>query len=212
MRKKYLIISGVFVLVVLLLILIFKNRKIDVEKLTDEQIIDLIKTDKIKKLNSEQLAFIGERLNGLHEGKIKEIIDKLPDDLKYKVEKNFEKVLYATLDKKIDEFFKSSPEKQEQILDEEINKLEEAQLKGETPIEYSEILKENFSYPDETNYGYQMRSFPQRSFRRSFSRNPDVMLQRARDRLSETTPERRAKRQEFMKKMKKRMIQRRFKR
>jgi len=208
MRKKYFIISGIILLILILLLIGFKNRKIDIHKLTDEQIIELIKSDKIKNLSSEQLAFIGERLRNIPKGKIKDVIDKLPDGLKYKAEKNIEKVSCAVLDKKIDEFFKSPPEKQEQILDEEINKLEEAQLIGETPIEYSEIFEENISSPDETNYRFERRVFSQRSFRRGFSRNPDAMLQRARDRLSETTPEQRAKRQEFMKKMRERMAKR----
>ena len=203
-------------MIFILLSIFSKNRKIDVEKLTDEQIIELIKSDKIKNLNLEQLAFIGERLKNIPKEKIKEIIDKSADDLKYKVVKNIEKVSYARLDKKIDEFFKSPPEKQEQILDEEIDRLEEAQLRGETPVEYSEILEENISYPDESDYGYQKRGFSHMVFRRSISRkrnisrNPDAILQRARDRLSETTPEQRAKRQEFMKKMREKRA-RRFK-
>lgn len=205
-RKRYLIIFGiVFLICFLVVILSFKNRKFDINKLTDEQIIELLKSDKIKNLSLDQLVLLENRFRNIPYEKIKNLTDKLPEDLKYIFEKNVEKISYARLDKKIEEFYSALPEKQEEILNEEVDRLEKAEAKGEIPVEYSELYEENITFPAEISYPSGRRSF-KRSFGR---RNPDAVLQRARDRLSQTTPEQRAKRQEFMKKIRERMAQRR---
>ncbi|MCM8805019.1 MAG: hypothetical protein NC833_07185 [Candidatus Omnitrophica bacterium] len=207
MKKCLIIFCIMFFVYFLVSILKFKNRKIDINKLTDSQIIELLKSDKTKNLSSKQLVLLESRFRNIPSEKIKDLIDKLHEDLKYRFEKNIEKISYARLDKKIEEFYKSSPERQEKILDEEIDRLQQAEAKREILIEYSEFYEGSFLSSNEPSYTFHRRRF----FRKGFvGRNPDAILQRVRNRLSQTTPEQRAKRQEFMKKLRERMAKKRF--
>lgn len=204
-KRKYLI-TGILCLFVLISIFLkSKNKKIDPFKITDEKIIELLKSDRIKNLSSEGLSILANRLEKIPFEKIENYFEKLPEKLKRKFEENFEEISYARLDKKIDEFFNSSDEKKEKILDEEIERLEKAEKEGIILPEYSEIYEENVSqtggFPS-----FQRGRFYGRGFSRN--RNPDAALQRQRDRLSRTTPQQRAKRQEFFKKLRERRARR----
>ncbi|MGC8977233.1 MAG: hypothetical protein ACP5OB_06385 [Candidatus Ratteibacteria bacterium] len=207
MKKKYLIIfSIVFLTCFLMIILIFKDRKLDIDKLNDEQIIELLKSEKMKILSQDQLLLLGERLKSIPYERIERLIETLPEEIKYRVEENFEKISYARLDKLIEEFYNSPPEKQEEILNKEIDRLEEAEAKGEIPVEYSELYEEKPESQNSSFFTFQRRGFFKRSYK---VRNPDAALQRQRNRLSQTTPEQRAKRQEFIKKLREKRAQRR---
>ncbi|MCM8772119.1 MAG: hypothetical protein NC926_05000 [Candidatus Omnitrophica bacterium] len=206
-KKKYLIIISLLFFAILVLIAVkIGNRKIDINKLTDEEIIELLKSDKIKRFNSEELLLIEKRLSKIPYEKLEKYFEILPENLKNKFEKNIEKIYEVRLDKKIEEFFNSSEEQQERILDEEIERLEKSEEKGIILPEYAEIYE----------YEKEMALPERRDFRnrRFFGRNlsPDGMLQKARDRLSLTTPQQRARRQEFMKRLIERRKNRPFRR
>lgn len=156
-------------------------------------------------MSSEELSILADRLEKIPFEKIEDYFEKLPEKLKRKFEENFEEISYARLDKKIDEFFNSSDEKKEKILDEEIERLEKAEKKGIILPEYSEIYEEDVGQTDRFP-SFQRRRFYGRIFSRS--RNPDAVLQRQRDRLSRTTPQQRAERQEFLKKLRERRARR----
>lgn len=193
--------SLIIFLIFVLLNFLNKNKKMDIEKLSAEELMkNMIEKDFLKNIPPSDLEKLYEKLENLDKEKEENFLKNLSENELETYLENFDIIEEKVIDIKSEEFFSLSPEKREEFLEKETEKLIANPDRLERWDEKLNLFEEDIS---------EYREYPgkpfQRRYRRGFSRrNPDAVLQRARQRLSLTTPQQRAKRDEFLKKLRER--------
>lgn len=190
----------------------------DFEKLSDEKVLEYIKSGKAEKLNNENLLKLAERLEKIPPEQRREIMRDFSEEERGNFRRVRRMIAEARMQKTIDEFFSLPPEKQNEFLDRQIDEMEKrrqefSQRFAERGMAFPQMFQAG--RPDgegrrditgSTGQQATGQSSTRRPGRRSIS--PDARLQRMRNRLSETTPEERAKRMEYFRRLRQRMIER----
>jgi len=190
----------------------------DFEKLSDEKVLNYVKSGKAKTLDQQHLIRLGERLEKIPPEQRREAMRELTPEERENFRESRRKIAEARLQKTIDEFFSLPPEKQNEFLDRQIDEMgrrmqEFRQRFGERvggfPQGFAGSPGEMSQDGEGLSAGGQERGGQgeaARQGRRNIS--PDARLQRMRNRLSETTPEERAKRREYFRRLRERMAER----
>ncbi|MDD3726278.1 MAG: hypothetical protein PHI44_03690 [Candidatus Ratteibacteria bacterium] len=220
-RKKAKVISGIIVLIVAALVTtIYGVSKIppNFEKLSDEKVLAYVKSGRVEKLDQEHLIKLGERLEKIPSEQRREMMQGLTDEERRNFRESRMMIAEAHMQKTIDEFFSLPPEKQNEFLDRQIDEMEKRRQEfrqrfGERPGGFPQGFQgERPGQSGERREGVSTgnQQAPQQSVRTGRGRpSPDARLQRMRNRLSETTPEERAKRREYARRLRERMMARR---
>lgn len=225
-KRKISVFSGICVLTILLVVTIYSITKNtpDFDKLSDEEVLGYVSSGKPKTLNNEQLTELGERFGKIPFEKSREVMNGLDEEGKSNLRNVRRLIAEAVMTKTLDEFFSLPPDKQDEFLDKQIEQMNERRqefmqrfrtargTEGSGPIsprgstqqgERRQFFEggrvgENAGESGEFHPGARrpVRMRP----------SPEAMLQRRRDRLSESTPEERAKRREYFR----RLMERRF--
>ena len=190
----------------------------DFEKLSDERVLEYVKSGKAKTLDQQHLIKLGERLEKIPPEQRREAMRELTPEERENFRESRRKIADARLQKTIDEFFSLPPEKQNEFLDRQIDEMERRMQEFRQRFsERGGVIPQGFAGPpgemrqdgEGLSAGGQERGGQGeagRQGRRNIS--PDARLQRMRDRLSETTPEERAKRREYFRRLRERMAER----
>ncbi|MCM8820582.1 MAG: hypothetical protein NC932_01335 [Candidatus Omnitrophica bacterium] len=221
-RKRIILGIVVFITLVLVVTTIYAVSKIppDFEKLSDEKVLKYVRAGKAEKLDNEHLVRLGERLEKISPEQRRQIMEELTDEERRHFRETRTMIAEARMQKTIDEFFSLPPEKQNEFLDRQIDEMEgRRQEFRQRFAERAGIFPDGFqggrpAMTGERREGVSSDSQPagvQGEGRGPGRRNisPDVRLQRMRNRLSETTPEERAKRREYFRRLRERMAERR---
>lgn len=221
-RKNVMLISGAVVFIALALVTtIYAVSKIppNFEKLSDEKVLDYVRSGKAEKLDNENLIKLGERLDKIPPEQRREIMRQLTEEERDNFRKSRRMIAEARMQKTIDEFFSLPPEKQNEFLDKQIDEMERRRaefrqrfgerqggfpqgFQGERPSRDGERREDFFSGSQQAPQQGEGRVPGRRNI------SPDARLQRMRNRLSETTPEERAKRREYFRRLRQRMMER----
>ncbi|HRR96099.1 MAG TPA: hypothetical protein P5150_05135 [Candidatus Ratteibacteria bacterium] len=210
-KKKVITVAGISFILILGLVSWYVFAKApDFEKLSDEKVIEYIVSKNVDKLNEKNLAKLGERVEKIDFNKRRELLGNLTSEERGKYRENSRKVQEAYFNKRLDEFFSLPVEKQNEFLDKEIDKMLENMQRARERRGNFPAFRENTQIPNPPNIEQGQQQDQQvTSARRGRGRpSPDAMLQRRRQRLSETTPEERAKRMEYFRRLRARMAQR----
>ncbi len=168
----------------------------DFTRLSDEETIAYLESGKAKKLDREHLLHLGERLERIQSdtGLMRREMENASEEERRNLRESRRLVSEAVWNKRIDDFFALPPEKQNEFLDREIARMEER------VTQFGERRPSPVSETDLSSRGRQ--------------RDPSARLQWRRNMLSRTTPEERAKRREYFRRLMERraQIRRRFRR
>ncbi|HOL22173.1 MAG TPA: hypothetical protein PLQ41_04890 [bacterium] len=196
------------------------KRPPDFEKLSDEKVLNYVRSGKAMTLDREHLVKLGERLEKITPEQRMELMGELTPEERENFRESRRMVAEARIQKTIDEFFSLPPEKQNEFLDRQIDEMEKRMaefrqrfadraggfpqiFQGERPREGGERREGAYTGGQQA----VQQGVAGRQGRRNVS--PDARLQRMRNRLSETTPEERAKRREYFRRLRERMAERR---
>jgi len=199
------------------------KRPPDFEKLSDEKVLNYVRSGKAMTLDREHLVKLGERLEKITPEKRRELMGELTPEERDRFRESRMRVAEARMQKTIDEFFSLPPEKQNEFLDKQIDEMERRReefrqrfgeraggfpqiFQGERPREGGERREGAYTGGQQA----VQQGVAGRQGRRNVS--PDARLQRMRNRLSETTPEERAKRREYFRRLRERMAERNIRR
>ena len=224
-KKKVLMISGLSLLgIILIATTIYGLNRIppNFDKLSDEKILEYAMSGKPATLDSARLAKLGERLEKIPPEKRRESMQNLAPEQRNNFRENGRLIAEARLKKTIDEFFSLPPDKQNEFLDRQIEQMEARRR------EFAERFGRGGGFPGrqggggagfpmapggggERRQNVEGQSGTPGSGRGEFQpgvrgqgrqrMTPDARLQRGRDRLSETSPEDRAKRREYFRRL-----------
>jgi len=194
------------------------KRPPDFEKLSDEKVFNYIKSGKAKTLDQQHLIKLGERLEKIPPEQRREVMGELTPEERENFGESRRRIAEVRLQKTIDEFFSLPPQKQNEFLDRQIDEMEKRMQEFRQRFgERGEGFPQGFMSPsgEMRQQGEGLSASGQqaggqgeaaRQGRRNIS--PDARLQRMRNRLSETTPEERAKRREYFRRLRERMAAR----
>ncbi|MCX8083031.1 MAG: hypothetical protein N3D17_06535 [bacterium] len=222
-KRKIAIISGITAFVILAIVsTIYAVSKIppDFEKLSDEKVLEYVKSGKAENLDREHLIKLGERLDKIQTEQRRQILVELTPEERENFRESRRMIAEAQMQKTIDEFFSIPPEKQNEFLDKQIDEMEKrmqefrerfGERAGRFPQGSAGAEGERPRQGGERGEGVSSGNQPQQGEVRGPGRrniSPDERLQRMRNRLSETTPEERAKRREYFRRLRERMRER----
>ena len=214
-KKEILAVLGCTIIAMLVVITtIFGLTKIppNFDKLSDEKVLRYTMSGKIENLNSEQLSKLGERFEKIPFEKRREAMNGLTDEERNNLRRNRRLIAEAALTKTINEFFSLPADRQDEFLDKQIEQMNERMQEFRQRFRTArEMGGSSPNFPMRgTQQGERRQSFEggrdgenagerreaRLGTRGSMSRrpSPEAVLQRRRDRLSEVTPEDRAKR------------------
>lgn len=173
------------------------------EKLTEAQFVKYLQSPKVQSLNQKKLVELGTCWEKIAPEQRRNLLKNISEEERRNLWQNQRLVREAVLDKTIDEFFSLSPEKQEEFLDKQIQEMESRRpLRpegwGRRDGQANSPVLGNTPGASQPETGLA-RGGPGGGRRARLT--PEARLQRRRNMLSATTPEQRAKRREYFRRL-----------
>lgn len=206
-RKIFIIAGGSILGILLIAVTVYGVNRIppNFDKLSDEKVLEYMKSGKSANLDNARLVKLGERLDKIPSEKRREGMDSLTSGERDNLRESRMLIADAAMKKTIDEFFSLPADKQNEFLDKQIRQMEERRREffgrfgregfpagGREGGERRQNVEGQSGSGTGERVGGQSGAGGPRA-----RRSPEVRLQMRRNRLSEVSPEDRAKRREY---------------
>jgi len=168
------------------------------DRMSDADVLAYMKTKKAENLDQKNLLSLSERLAKITPEQRRAAMGTLSGEERKNAGTNRRLVMEAGMKKTVDEFFALPPEQQDAFLDSQIQRMEERRRTFAAGFGGRGSPGQPGSGMTRTETGAARGNFRGMAGR---NRNPDAMLQRRRNGLSESSPEERAKIREYFRRL-----------